>query len=123
MQMSVPTIVLTQADSRSSRMAEEMVDQIGMAQYYFEPAEKRIYRRQANYSQALKGLWQTPTVIVGQVEEVAFKYYVMTDRGLEAKEQATDVIPFAVMVDLGFKENGVTQHTHQYIPIPTGGAL
>ena len=81
-QIAFPTIVLTKADANGSRAKEELVDQIGAVQYIFEPAEKRVYRRHANYSQAVKQIWGEPTVAAVSSEDITYRYYFASDKGL-----------------------------------------
>ena len=54
---SFPAIVMTPADKNGSRAQEDLIDQIGAIEYRFEQADGKIYRRQANYAQALKHQW------------------------------------------------------------------
>ena len=76
MRISFPCIVLTAADRNSSRAGEGTVDQIGAVEYRYEPADKKIYRRQANYSQAQNGQWGPLQEVAAGIEEFALQYYV-----------------------------------------------
>src|SRR6185295_519148 len=81
-QLSFPAFVMTPADEHSSRAPEGLIDQIGAVKYYLDYEEHKLYRSQANYSQALKGKFSDPRVIVSAVDGIRFRYYYPDKKGL-----------------------------------------
>ena len=47
-QLSFPAIIMAPTDQNGSRAKEETGRQIGAVQYSFDPAEKKIFRRQGH---------------------------------------------------------------------------
>ena len=117
---SFPAVVWTTADKRSARADEGTIDQIGAVEYRFDPGEKKIYRRQANYSQALKGQWEGMREVAFGVEDFLARYYFPGDRGLLPKSLADEQTPQGVMVELVYKEGDSEHRLRRFYPIPVG---
>ncbi len=118
---SFPAIIWTAADPKSSRAEEGNIDQIGAIEYRYDPAEKRIERRQANYGQALKGQWGTSQNVAFAVEEFLVRYHFRSDRLFLIKSIADESIPAGIAVELVYKEGGSKHHLRRFFSIPVGG--
>jgi type II secretory pathway pseudopilin PulG len=121
--ISFPTIVMTPADHSAARAQEEYIDQIGAVQYNYDPADKKIYRRQANYSQALKGIWSNPVEVASGIENVIFQYHFSSDKGMQTKTETDEVLPMGISVGIEFEVDGQPRHMRRFFPIPVGGGL
>ncbi len=121
--ISFPAIILAPADERGSRAEEGTVDQIGAVRYTFDPSEKKIWRRQAVYGQALKTLWSDPQEAASQIEDIEVRYYFKGEHGLEAKSQTDEGIPLAVAMDVQYMRDGQERHMRRFFLVPVGGGL
>ena len=74
-QLTFPAIIDGPTDEKGSRAKEEIGYQIGAVKYVYDPAEKKVYRSQAGYGQALKALWSPPVEVVSEVEDISLRYY------------------------------------------------
>ena len=119
--IAFPAVVWTPADRNGARAAEGLVDQIGAVQYYYDYADKKIFRRQANYSQALKGKWGEPQEVASQVEDFLVRYYFAEGRGMLLKSIADEAIPAGAMVDLLYRDGTGERRLRRSFPIPVGG--
>ena len=122
-ELSFPAIVLAPIDKNSTRAPEEIGYQIGAAKYTFDPSEKKIYRSQANYGQALKSKWSDPVEVASQIEDITLRYYFKGDHGLDVKSDTEEGLPFGVSIDLEFMMDGQVRHMRRFLIIPVGGGL
>ena len=122
-QVSFPAIILGPLDQNSSRAKEVSGHQIGAVRYTFDPAEKKIYRAQAAYGQALKAQWSTSVEVANLIEDVSLRYYFSADRGLKVKEQTEEGIPMGVMIDVQFLVDGQIVHMRRFMIVPVGGGI
>jgi prepilin-type N-terminal cleavage/methylation domain-containing protein len=120
-ELSFPAIVL--APTEGSRGSEGTGAQIGTVRYTFDPLEKKIYRRQAVYGQALKSQWSTPIAVASLIEDVSMRYYFKADRGLEIKDQAEHGVPVGVMIDVQLMIDGQIRHMRRFLLVPVGGGI
>jgi prepilin-type N-terminal cleavage/methylation domain-containing protein len=119
--VSFPTIVLTKADPRSSRAQEELVDQIGAVQYRFDAESHRVFRRQANYSQATKEKWvQEELPVASGIDDLILHYEVISDKGFLLKSEVNATIPGGVMVEVHFSDDSGPHQLKRYLSIPVG---
>jgi len=122
MRFSFPAIVKTKADVKSSRASEGIIDQIGAVQYRFDSASHKIFRRQANYAQAIKHGWSLEETTVAEgVEELSLYYEVASDKGFLFKSEVKDAIPLGVRVDIQFTDDNGPHQLKRFLPIPVGG--
>jgi prepilin-type N-terminal cleavage/methylation domain-containing protein len=98
--VAFPSVVWTAADRVSVRASEGMVDQIGRVEYSFDPAEGVVLRRQANYSQALKGLWGGEQAIVSSVKDLSFRYFYAVSSDARSGAEPGDGLPAGIEVDI-----------------------
>lgn len=121
-QLSFPAIVLTKADQRSSRASEGMVNQIGAVRYRFDPGTQTIYRRQANYAQAIKDRWiQEEVPVAVGITELALHYEISSEKRYLLKSTFDEGIPRGVMVEVNFGDDSGKHQLKRYFLIPVGG--
>jgi len=120
-QLCFPAIILAPTDG--SRAKEGTGAQIGAVGYTFNPSEKKIYRTQAVYGQALKTQWTTPIEVASQIEDITLRYYFKADRGLDVKTQTDEGIPLGVLVDVQFMMDGQLRHMRRFLLVPVGGGI
>ena len=101
-EMSFPAIILAPLDPNSSRAKEGYGPQIGAIRYMFDPSQKKIFRYQATYGQALKSAWSQPVEEADLIEDISLRYYFTVDRGLDVKSQTDQGVPMGVMIDVQF---------------------
>jgi len=120
-QISFAAVVMTRADSKSSRAFEGLINQIGAVRYRFDPAEHTILRRQVNYAQAIKDSWSSQELPVAEgITEMDFHYQVASDKGFLLKEAIDGMIPSGVMVEIHFSDDSGEHQLKRYLPIPIG---
>jgi prepilin-type N-terminal cleavage/methylation domain-containing protein len=122
-QVSFPAIVLGPMDSNGSRAREGFADQIGAVRYAFDPEQKKIFRYQANYGQALKEKWSDPIEVAALIEDITLRYYFTAEHGLEVKTQTDEGIPMGIMIDIQFMIDGQIRHMRRFMAIPVGGGI
>jgi len=122
-EISFPAIILAPTDDNGSRAKEERGYQLGAVHYTYDPSEKKIYRSQAVYGQALKEEWSSPVEVAHLIEDISLRYYFKADKGLEEKFQADQGVPLGVMVDIQYLVNNETIHMRRFLIIPVGGAI
>jgi prepilin-type N-terminal cleavage/methylation domain-containing protein len=122
-EISFPAIILAPTDSNGSRSQEGIGSQIGAVQYTFDPAEKKIYRSQATYGQALKSQWSVPVEVASLIEDISMRFYFKADRGLDVKTQTDQGIPLGIMIDVQFMVDGQIVHMRRFLLIPVGGGI
>jgi hypothetical protein len=121
-QISFPAVVITQADTKSSRAEEGLIDQIGAVQYRFDAAQHAIFRRQANYSQAMKGQWaQEERSIVAGIDALDIEYEVASDKGFSFKSALDEGVPSGLTVEVHFTDDNGEHQLKRYLPIRLRG--
>jgi prepilin-type N-terminal cleavage/methylation domain-containing protein len=119
-QMTFPAFVTTPADENSSRAKEGLIDQMGAVQYRLDYEEHKLYRSQANYSQALKGKFEEGRPLVNAIDGIRFRYYYPDKKGLQAYAKAQDTIPSGVYVEVTFHDETSERTMSRFIGIPAG---
>jgi hypothetical protein len=122
-QLEFPAIILAPTDEHGSRAHEETGPQIGAIGYKFDPAQKKIFRTQAVYGQALKKQWQEPVEVAKEIEDVSMRYYFTADRGLQVKVQADQAVPMGIMIDVQFMIDGEIRHMRRFLLVPVAGGI
>lgn len=122
-ELSFPAIILAPMDTYGSRAREGIGDQIGAIRYVFDPAEKKIFRYQATYGQALKSQWSDPVEVANLIEDISFHYYFTADRGLTVKTQTDEGLPMGVMIEVQFLVEGQMVHMRRFMIVPVGGGV
>ncbi|MDE1920652.1 MAG: prepilin-type N-terminal cleavage/methylation domain-containing protein [Candidatus Omnitrophica bacterium] len=122
-EISFPAIIRAPADPNSSRAREGVVHQIGAIRYVFDPGEKKIFRYQAGYGQALNGEWSRPVEVASLIEDISMRYYFKADKGVDIKEMTDQGLPMGVMIDVQYLVQGQTYHMRRFLVIPVGGGI
>lgn len=117
---SFPTVVYTQADSMSGISQDKYVYQIGEVEYYFNLLDKNIYRRQANYSQALSEQFGPPQLLVNSVERLNFRYFYITDEGELLTDSVFEVLPAGIEIEVEFMDSEQNKIMRKIIDVPVG---
>lgn len=97
-----PTIVHVSADPRSGLPEGTYVHQMGQVEYYFDGIGKKLYRRQANYGQALQGRPSDPIILIKAIEDIKFRYFYLTDQGEKMADHVLETLPSRVEVEMTF---------------------
>lgn len=121
--VSFPSIVRTKADPKSARVEEVLINQIGKIEYYYDFSKHAIFRRQANYSQALKDKWQIQdSPVVSDIDSLEFHYDIASQKDFSLKSETRGGIPLGIMVDVHYSDRSGQHQLKRYIPIPVGGS-
>ena len=119
--LSFASIVSTLADRNGSRSQEGTIDQIGAIEYYFDAAEGKIFRRQANYGQALKRAWGPAREIMPYVDDLNFHYYYLSEKRSLGKPEADGDVPAGVELEIRLHSGVNMQVLKRYFAVPIGG--
>lgn len=122
-ELSFPAVIMGPTDENGVRADEKFADQVGAVRYMFDPGEKKIYRSQAFYGQALKSQWSSPVLVASSIEDVTFRYYFLQDKKVDIKTQADQQIPMGVLIDLQFITEGEVCHMRRFLVVPVGGGI
>lgn len=118
---SFPAIVLTPADRNGSLSDEGLISQIGAVQYSFDFSDGTVYRRQANYSQSLKGQWGEARAIAFGLEDVTFRYHFRAEKEIEVRSQIEGGAPFGVEIEFHIKKDGFDHEFKHFFLTEAGG--
>jgi type II secretory pathway component PulJ len=122
-EISFPTIVRTLKDKHISSGRIDYVEQIGKVEYLFDKINFALYRRQANYGQAVKkrfGPWQ---VLAHPVRSVRFSYLSKGEDNGVWERDTQEILPTAVRVDIELVEDsGEIRRITRLISIPAGSS-
>lgn len=118
--VAFPTIVSVPADQRLNLEEGVYVDQVGKVEYYFDLGADTVYRRQANYSQAVRERYSDPQELVAGVENLRFRFFFLTETDELSSAEVLDVIPTGVEVTVDFKDAGGRRTMRKFIDIPVG---
>jgi hypothetical protein len=122
-QISFPSVVRTRADTHNPQQRGGMVEQIGRVAYFFEEKQRCVFRRQANYSQSLKGAFGKEQILIRNVESLTLQYVYPGLETMDVKSSASGVFPSAVIVTVAYAaEDGNRQERKRFIPVFLGGA-
>ena len=115
-----PTIVRVTADAHSGAPRGELVDQLGRVHYFFDPQQRTIGKRAANYSQALKNKFGPPQILAQSIDRLKFRYYYRTDQGEVFSPKVLDTLPAGVDVEVLFSDKKGQRSIHKFIDVPIG---
>lgn len=118
--IAFPTIVYTPADRRLNLGEDVYVEQIGKVEYYYDLGADKVYRRQANYSQALRERYADPQELVAGVDNLRFRFYFLTERDELSSSEILDVLPTGVEVTVEFSDAKGKRTMRKFIDIPVG---
>lgn len=118
--LAFPTMVYTPADRALNLGEDQYVDQIGKVEYYYDVGQDKIYRREANYSQAVRERYNEPRLIASSVSNVKFRYYFMTETGELSSTEILDVLPTGIEIEVEFSDQRGKRTMKKFIDIPVG---
>lgn len=118
--IAFPTIVYTPADRRLNLGEDVYVEQVGKVEYYYDLGSDTVYRRQANYSQAVRERYGEPQQLVAGVENLRFRFYFLTERDELSSSEILDVLPTGVEVTVQFLDAKGSRSMSKFIDIPVG---
>ncbi len=118
--VAFPTIVSTPADRRLGLEEGAFVEQLGKVEYYFDLGKDTIYRRQANYSQAVRERYGEPQALAGNVKNVRFRFYFLTETEELSSSEVLDVLPTGIEVSVEFGDERGYRRMTKFIDIPVG---
>ena len=121
LRFSFPAYVKTLADARGHSPRGEYIEQMGRVEYAFDPIKDIVYKRQANYGQALDNHYQPEQVMVRSVDRVKFNYYYWTQKEELYSQDVLEVPPSGVEVELEFSDKMGRRSMRKFIEIPVGG--
>lgn len=114
-----PTLIHTLADPRAGLPPQEYIDQIGMVEYYYDSTANALFRRQANYGQALRDQFGPPYKLAGHIDSVQFHYHYYIDDGEKVSDGILDYVPSAVEIEIGFSyKPGERRVIRKFINVP-----
>ncbi|MBF0479844.1 MAG: prepilin-type N-terminal cleavage/methylation domain-containing protein [Candidatus Omnitrophica bacterium] len=109
------TVVTAQDQILASR---ENIRQIGKVEYYFDITAHTIYRRQANYGQAVNKKFQDPMSIVNGLDSLHFKYFYLSEGKETQTQQVSSVLPYALEAEVKFTDRYGPRSLKKLILIP-----
>ena len=115
----IPTIVHVPIDKKSGDKSKEMIDQMGGAEYFFQKGKKTIFRRAANYGQAMDHKFSEARVLAMPVQSLHFSYIFYEDKEIKVKNSLKGQIPVSIQVDVDFLEvSGRSRRLTRLINLP-----
>ncbi|MDP2654617.1 MAG: hypothetical protein Q8Q08_11395 [Candidatus Omnitrophota bacterium] len=102
-----PVRVLTDA---SAGGPAKIVPQIGRVEYVFDRDKHVLFRRQAEYGQALQGQMGPPRVVMDGVTSFQAVYFLRRREGVEKARSVEKDIPAAVLLEIRFKDKDGEEH-------------
>lgn len=115
-----PVIQNSVIESSLNEQSQEYTEQLSKVEYIFDYNKNTLFRRQANYAQALEDQYAQPRAIVKGVSEVVFKYYYMTDTDEIYTESVLETIPSRIEVTVSFSDRGYRRAMRKDIILPIG---
>ena len=101
--LTFATAIRTMADTQKN-LGEDYVAEIGSVEYSFDRVTRRLYRRQANYGQAVAGTRGVSQILVRDIDSATFRYYYTSGEGYVAAQGAKHILPSIVEVEVAFRE-------------------
>jgi len=102
----------------NSDKKDEFAEQMGRVEYSYDAADKTVKRRQANYSQALKNVYDPPQTVSRFIDSLQFRYYYLTLTGEIFSDDVLEVMPAGVEVTVKFSDVHGTREIKRYFNIP-----
>ena len=118
--LSFATLVRTSADERGSRVAEGVIEQIGAVEYHFNFEDKKLYRRQANYSQAVHDKFGSGIPVLASVDSVKFTYMFWDGKVFSRQKAADEDVPAYVEAEVVYQEKNNQKIFKRLLEVPVG---
>lgn len=117
---SFPSILPVQVPNIHDSENPQIQEQMGRVFYGYDYNKKSIYRRNANYSQALKDQYSQARTLVSDVDGVRFRYYYKTEHEEIYSEQILETLPNRVEIEVQFTDAGYQRAMRKILSIPIG---
>ena len=117
-QVSFATIIRIPLRAKASPAKIQYADQIGKVEYYFDATKKEIYRREANYGQALQNKFSSDRPMVRHALSLSLQYYYTAKNEYTILKEANGAIPSAVLIEVGFGEEGKKNSLKRFFNVP-----
>jgi prepilin-type N-terminal cleavage/methylation domain-containing protein len=114
-----PSRVLVPSGTAEDGGPAAYTEQPGLVEYSYEPQGGVIFRRQADYGQALKGQFGPSQQIAAQVDGVYFRYFHSGSRD-PVSAVSGQGLPSAVEVEVRCKDSGGEREFKRMFLIPAG---
>lgn len=108
------------ADAKLGLEPGAMVERIGSVEYYFDPWKKTVYKRQANYSQAIEHKAGQETPLLHHVKALKFLYYFSDADGNIDHTKSISSIPVAVQIEIEPENDDAEGNAVKLVNIPVG---
>ncbi len=95
-------------------------DEMGKVEYTYDVPRHAIVKREANYGQALKGLYGQPRILVTGVDRLSFQYLYRTDDGEKWSDQILDGVISGIDVEVVFTDSMGERKIKKSIDMPLG---
>ena len=118
--ISFPAIVRTPQDPRISHGENVYIEQIGKIRYYFDSANNRICREQANYSQALNNEFAYEEILARDVQSLRFRYEYYEGSSFVSRERARETMPSYLQVAVVYGDVKNPKKVDKNIPVFIG---
>ncbi len=117
--LAFATMVNTPKDPSLTKGEIDYALQMGRAEYYLDPSDLRIYRQDANYSQAVNGEYGPARVLTRPIQNLNFSYAVIDQFGGLSFVRITDKLPVSIRVEVEYTDvNGQSLSMTKTINIP-----
>ena len=114
------TIVTAKADAKLKMEEGALLSRIGQVEYYFDPGQRILYKRQANYGQALRHGSGSERPLLARINDIKFLYYFGDSSGKLSTTKSINNVPAAVLVDVEFTDDGNPRTMKKLVNIPMG---
>jgi len=118
--IAFPAIIHMLADKRSGVSRQEYINQLGIVEYYYDGIEDVLYRRQANYSQALNARFSQERALVRGIDAVKFSYFYYTEGREIYSPDVLDTYPSRIGVEIEFSDKQGRKKMNRSIDLPLG---
>ncbi len=119
--IAIPTIVKTSPDVLSSFDRDIPIEQLGKVEYFFDPSDDSLKKRQANYFQGTNQEYGAAVSLVKPINSLRFKYIYLTETGELMSDQLLEVLPHGIEVSVTFTDQKGKRTMSKLIDILIGG--
>lgn len=104
--LAFPAIIKTRQDPSLTSGQTVYVDQMGQVEYYFEMGDQKVYRREANYSQALNKKYALAKPLTQAVKSLDFRYYLIDEFNELTLRRTVEELPAAIRIEINYTDTG-----------------
>jgi hypothetical protein len=114
------TILPRSTNEEENESSAEYLRQMGRVEYYWDSFNKKVFRKEAMYGQALQGNFSPPRVMIEGIEEMTFTYWKFSKRQYTA-DDVMDKLPAAIEIEIKYLDQAKQlQVLKRTINIPMG---